>query len=190
MTSSFSVPGGATTTSRAEAKRALWLPTGALDEAFLRPATGNSGLSLTTGTLRLIGGMVARAGETISAVNFHIFGASTVLTNSWGVLVRVSDLLVLGISADGGAANLAAGLKAFALTTPWVAGADTAVYAGIMQAGTGLGTLSGQTSSSDLMLRTPVVAGNSTTGLTTPASLGASAAALTAAAGAPYAYIS
>lgn len=184
------VVSGAAATVRAESKRALWLPTGAIDESFIRPVTGNSGLSLTTGTLRLIGGMVVKAGETVSAVNFHTFGASTALTNSWGCLVRMSDLLVLGVSADGGAAAWASGLKQLALTTPWLAAADTAVYAGVVLVGTGLPTISGQTTSSDLTLRAPAVAGNSTTGLTTPASIGANAAALTAAAGAPYAYIS
>lgn len=170
--------GGGTTTTLAEMKRAAWVPTGVTDESFARSAVSNTVLTMTTGQLRVTGRLLVPSGRTVSAVWCHFAGNSTAITNAWAALVRQSDLAVLAKSADNGATAITAGIRSWALT--WASGADTPVYVGLVQVGTGLASVAGQTAFGALTAVAPAEAGTSTTGLTDPASLGATAAAVAA----------
>lgn len=175
--------------SAVDAKRRLWIPTGAIDESVaIRLASVTS--TVVSGTLFVTGGLVVPAGQTVSSVTFRISGAAVTPTDTWMCLVRLSDRAVLAKSASDGGAAVGTGFKTMALTTPWTAVDDTAVYAGIVSVAATPVTVNGVSISALMHAAAPVLSGNSTAGLTNPASLGATAAAVTATSQMAYAYIS
>jgi hypothetical protein len=169
-----------------------WTPTAAVltnvDRA--NAATGNNAGLLTSGRLQLAGGLVIPAGQTITTVSFMSGTQAAVTpTNQWACLVGI-DRTVLVKSADVTTAAWAANtVKTFTLATPYTPTVDTPVYAGLVVAAGTVPDLRGLNSSTVIMELPPILTGYSTTGLTNPASLGATAAAITAAAANPFCYL-
>jgi hypothetical protein len=176
-------------------KRRLWLPGGALGETIARTDAATNLAALTSGTLRLVGNCVLPAGTIINRVAFFSgTTAGATLTNQWFAVVRQSDLAVLGKTADDTSTAWAANtLKELVLSSPVSVSDDTAVYLGVMVAATTVPTLLG-VALGNTVLSTggglgPILAGDSTTSLTNPASRGATAAALTGSGNLPYAFV-
>lgn len=188
---------------QAERKRVLWSPNGLIDDTTIgggRAAGFSNITALTSGTLRLVGGAVIPAGVTVTTISF--FSGNTAAgtpLNQWFCLVRQSDLAVLAKTQDATTAAWVAGtVKTLSLATGsggtgvYTAPAETAVYVGILENATTVPSVTGYTLfTSDISLASPQFGGNSTTGLTNPASLGATAAALsgTAVIAMPYAQL-
>lgn len=180
---------------QAERKRVLWLPTGAIDDTGNHDNAGSTS-NTTSGTLKLTGGVVIPAGQTVTTITFAANTGPVTPTNQWFCLVRASDLAVLAKTQDDTTTAWTSGTpKTLSLAAGaggsgvWTAGAETAVYLGcVTVAGTSVVlTASALTAAANVA---PLQTGNSTTGLTNPASLGATAAALNHVNGKPYAYCS
>lgn len=181
------VSGGGTT--QAERQRAGWLVTGAIQETGPR-AQANTAVNMPSGTLRLMGGCVLQAGVAISSITLESVGTAATPTHIWGCLVRLSDLAVLVKTADDTGAWAAATPKTLTFSAPYTPGADTPAYVGIVQVATTPATVAGWNPQIGVSSMAPIMAGNSTTGLTDPTSLGATAAALSGSGGAPWAALS
>lgn len=170
-----------------------WKPAAAIAETFPRTHSGFGNQSaLTSGTLRLGGGLVIPSGRTVSTITFCSATQALVTgSNQWFCLVDTA-LNVLGKTADDTSTAWAANTpKTLTLSAPYTPTADTPVYVGLLVVASTVPTLVGvNIQAANLSAVSPGLAGNSTTGLTTPASLGAAAAALTASAVLPYAYVS
>lgn len=168
-------------------------PTGAVIQSLWRP-TAMSYLSiLTSGQLFLVAADILPAGKTVTNITF-VSGnnGATTPSNQWFCLVRRSDLEVLGKTADNTTTAWASqSTKTLALSTAYTATSDVAVYLGVLVVAATVPTLLGASMTSGTGGRSPTTGGNSTSGLTTPASLGANAAAITVGAGneaAPFAW--
>ena len=180
----------------------LWLPTGVLVENIPRRLMSMSSFGpLSTGRLSLVGGAIVPANVTISSITFYASatGAGTP-TNQWFCLTDLSLNVLRKTSDDTSNAwnanakktlNLATDGSNAAATT-YTPSVDTAVYIGIMVAATTVPTTYGwnmTTGTGSPVSDAPAMAGTSTTGLTTPASLGATAAAITSNGNLSYAYL-
>lgn len=177
-----------------DSKRQLWMPAGAIDETVPRGYV-NSVLNLASGTLRLNGGAVIRAGVPITSITFFAGGASITPTALWFCLVRESDNAVLAKTADDTTVVTAINtFKTLAITGgPYIPTADAAVWLGVVSVAATPIALSVCTLSSavTITLTDPGPwAGNSNTGLTNPASLGATTTPPVAATGNGYGYYS
>ena len=170
-------------------KSRFWMPTGAIDENSANRQNTGSTVSPNSGTMMLTGGLVIPNGVTCTGVGFRCVAAPVGPTNGWLALVRQSDLLVLTKTAD----DLTVGWPTTAITrswtTPFTPTVDTAVYVGIVTVAGTAATISGYSVQTQLGILPPIMGGPSSTGLTTPASLGANATAITAAGLLPYAYL-
>lgn len=168
----------------AERKRVLWMPTGSFDQSFDRELISTTGVTITSGTLRLTGKLAVPAGQPVTSISFYGVGAVVTPANWWFCLVRASDLSVLGKTADQTTTAWAASTeKTLAITGgPLTFSVETAVYAGILQVAATPSTMGASAAPSVMIGAAPSLGGNSTTGLTDPASLGATAGAITAAA--------
>jgi hypothetical protein len=171
----------------AEQKRLAQLPAGIIDETMPREfATG--GTALASGTLLLMGLVYIRARQPVTSLGTR---TATVLwtspTNQWMCLVRQSDLSVLAKTQDKTTEAWAASTdKNFTITGgPYVPAADTLAYIGIVGTHGGTPPTFWVSASGNALVMgiSPVKAGTSTTGLTDPASLGATAGAITATVG-------
>jgi hypothetical protein len=178
-----------------EMKRRLWLPGAAVDDTIARAdVTSATAQALTSGTLHLAGGVVLPAGAQVTRVGF-VSGstAGATMTNQWFAIVRQSDLVVLAVTADDTSTAWAANaLKELILASPLQLADDTPVYLGCMVAGTTTPNLAGSALSNAVIAGlggTAKLSGTSTTGQTTPMAAGATAAAVTATAGVPYAFV-
>lgn len=168
-------------------KQKLWLPAGAIDETIPRALLQNTQL-LASGSLALFGGAVIPAGQKVTNVAFAFATAATSPTNAWFCLVRPSDRAVLAKTSDNGAGAIGANtVLSLPLATPYTPTTDEPVYLGAVVVATGMPALA-----SFNPARQPVslIAGTSTTGLTDPSSLGATAAALVALNAIAYGYLS
>lgn len=170
-----------------------WAPTGAISWNLDRAnaAIGNNTGVLTSGVLQLVGGLVIPAGTAVTSITF-VSGtqAAASLTNQWFCLVDTS-LNVLAKTADVTSAAWAANTaKTLTLSAPYTPSADKAVYAGLVVAGTTMPDLRGIATGAATNGIAPILAGASTTGLTNPASLGATAGAITASGVLSFCYLS
>jgi hypothetical protein len=168
-----------------------WLLPGALGETIGRdrvPAVQ----TLTSGTLLLSGGCVLRGGQAVTSITFlsgNVAGAT--LTNQWFCLVKQSDLSILRKTVDDtNAAWPANTAKTLNLSSTYIPANDTAIYLGCLTTATTPPNLRGGSSQSVVIGLAPIYCGTSTTGLTDPASLGATAGALSALQTVPFAYFS
>lgn len=181
--------------SLGDLKSRLWLPGAAVDETMRRvDATSATAQALTSGTLHLTGAIVLPGGVPVSRVGF-VSGstAGATMTNQWFAIVRQSDLVVLAVTVDDTSTAWAANtLKELVLSSPLQIVDDTPVYLGVMVAGSTTPNLAGATLSNAVIAGlggTAKLTGTSTTGLTTPIAVGTAAAAITATAGVPYAFV-
>lgn len=167
----------------------LLMPAGAISESGVGRAAGLGNQAiLTTGTLRLGAPQVLPAGRTISTITIaSATQAAVTPTNQWFCLVRSSDLAVLAKTADdlttAWSTNAVKTLTLAAAFTPVV---NELVWLGVLVAAATTPSLQGWSATN----ATAQLGGNSTTGLTTPGSLGASAVSPTPSAGTFYGYTS
>jgi hypothetical protein len=169
-----------------------WMPTGAIaSTAPTDRATVASAGVLVSGRLTLAGGIVLPAGQVISSITFVAGGTGAgTPTNQWFCLVDQSlNVLAKTVDDTTTAWNLNAP-KTLAISGGYTPVIDMPVYLGVMVAATTVPTLQAVGVSSAVGGLTPILAATSTTGLTNPASLGATAGALTALANLTYAYVS
>lgn len=179
---------------RQDGKARLWNPGGAIETNIPRTDAVANVAPLASGTLFLTGGAVLPAGQTVSRVGF-VSGttAAGTPTNQWFVIVRQSDLAVLGKTADDTTTAWAANtVKELALATPLVPADDTPVWLGILVAAATPPSLLGVALANVIlsnMLTAPVLSGASNTGLTVPSGLGATATAPTGNVNVPLAFV-
>lgn len=183
-------------TVQAERQRVLWLPTSALGENFFGVNAGASAVP-TSGRLRLAGGAVLQAGQPLSSVTFSSAGGAMAGgTHCWAALVRRSDLSVLAKSSNDTTAfpwatNTPKTFSFTAGTGAYTPGAEEAVYFGVVIVATTMPSLAGSTQLAgvaglDRGSAGKPLAGDSTSALTDPTSLGATAAALASANSVPW----
>jgi hypothetical protein len=111
-------------------------------------------------------------------------------TNQWFCLVRQSDLAVLAKTVDDTTNPWNANaVKTLALTSPLISPIDVVVYVGVVVVATTPPNFKTLTLDATVAAIPPVLAANSTAGLTTPASLGATAGPAGAVNSYHYAYV-
>lgn len=165
-------------------QQVLWRPAGVVAESFNAARFASQGIfnGLTSGRLYLTGGVVIPAGKTVSSIGIASSSTAAVTpTNQWFCLVRASDLAVLALSVDDLAnAWPVSTLKTLALSAALTVLANTPVFVGVcVVAATPpslLGYVSSGISNVALSGQAPLSGGNSTNGLTTPASCPANVA--------------
>lgn len=171
------------------------LPTGAIAQAYDRyavPGTNTAG-NLTSGTLLMLAVALPK-GVLVSSVSF-LSGttAGVALTNQWAVLTD-SSRVVLAVSPDGTSAAWGSGTtKTFSFGTPFTTTYSGLHYIGInVTAGTVPNLLGSVTPAfvNGVEALVPIVCATANTGLTSPLSLAATTAALTATRFKPYFYVS
>lgn len=169
----------------------LWAPSGVIAETVSRVHIGGSSLSPTSGTLYLFGGPVLPAGRSVSSISFYCAAGPATPTNIWFCLVDQS-LNVLAKTADNGAGAWASNsILTLAISGGYTPSSDMGAYLGIVQAAASPASLRVvATPQANLVSLSPPYSATSTTGLTNPASLGATAGALTGIANTAYAYCS
>jgi hypothetical protein len=147
----------------------------------------------TSGTLRLAAGSdigtYIPAGTVITNLNVLVNGASggATLTNSWLCIVRVSTLAAQATTVNRGATALlttgAATVYPIATTLgggtagTWTCPVSDVYYIGFCVTGTTMPVLQGNTMATAAAIA-PAITGNSSTGLTTPATLPGTVGAL------------
>jgi hypothetical protein len=160
----------------AGATRQGWRPSGAIAENFLRGLALSSS-TLASGRLDLAGGMVLPRGVTVSNITYvsHTTAVGTP-TNQWFCLVDTAGNVLAKTVNDTTAAWSASTAKTLALASPYTPTSDIAVYCGIVVTATTMPTIIAYGSpSAGVGVVLPKTSCQSTTGLTTPASLGATA---------------
>lgn len=163
-------------------------PTNTVAETIDRNVEMASKAVLTSGTL-FVTAVALEAGDVVNTIT--LCSGSTALaagSNQWFCLIRQSDLAVLGKTADDGATAWAANTrKALTLTAPVTIAADGMYYVGCVVVATTVPTLMGTSTVGQIASQAPIHSGTSTAGLTNPASLGATAGAVTVSANNLYA---
>jgi hypothetical protein len=125
-------------------------------------------------SLTASGGLVIPQGKTVNSISFVSGGtAAGTPTNQWFCLIDALTLAILGKTADDGATAWGLNtLKTLALSAPYTALADIAVYLGIMVAATTAPSIAGTTATGNNMgAITPRMSQHANAGLTNPASL-------------------
>lgn len=154
-----------------------WMESTAICDNGIRFVAGTE-VPLVSGQLILSGGFVIPAGATVNTIT--VFSGSTAAvapTNQWIALLD-QNLTVLRKSADKTSeAWPSLTYKTFTLSSPLSVSVDTAVYASIVVVAGTPNSLRGCNTSGSISSALPRLSGSSTTGLTNPASLGATAAA-------------
>lgn len=168
-------------------------PTGAISQTHERNsfAVGNLAL-LVSGTLRLAA-IPLKKGQTVTSISFvSRTTAGSAMTNQWFGLFDSSRVCLAVTNDDTSTAWGANTVKTLNLTTPYAITTSGLYYIGLMVKGTTPPTLAGIANAATVIpALTPVLGGDSTTGLTTPISTGGTATALSnVGTGYPYAYVS
>lgn len=166
--------------------RQAWLPSGAVAATMNRIEQGDGDMDscLESGRLALCGGTSLKGGQTVSSISFlsGVTGATTP-TNCWYCLVDPSTRAVLAKTNDAGTlAWDAASVRTLFLTAPYTPSDDKAIYLGIVVVAATPPSLRGYATSYSwaLAIGEPYLSCYADTGLTTPASLGATTAAFNA----------
>lgn len=165
-----------------------WLATGVLAQNMPRNIVGITVSPLASGTVYLCA-VPVYSGMTITSVRFYSSALATAPTNQWAGIAGLNRQ-VLAISADKTNEAWAANTpKTFDLGTPYVVPTTGLLLAFLMVAAgtppTFLGAVN-NTSTGSYQATTPALNGRSTTGLTTPSSVGTTYAALGGAVGTPW----
>jgi hypothetical protein len=145
---------------------------------------------LTSGTLYLTHSReVLPAGVPIDSLTFVSGGTgATTPTNQWACLVDESLNVLAKSNDDTTTAWAGDAAKTFTFATPYVPTADAALYFGLMVAAATPPQIMCAASRQGPVAIAPRLFGPSTTGLTTPASLGATATAVGVGGNVPFAY--
>lgn len=141
-----------------------------------------------SGSLRLNGGIVIPRGVTVTTITYRSGDTpASGITHNWACLVD-TDLNVLAKTAENNAAWAANTDKTFTFAVPYTPDEDMPVYCGhLVVATVNVGQLKGANPGTHSDGKP--MAGTSTAGLTDPASLGATAAAISASANHHFIYI-
>jgi hypothetical protein len=144
---------------------------------------------LATGTVRVFPMGVVRAGDTLANINFVVgTTASAAVTNSWAGIARLSDRVVLAISATSTATTAANTKKTFAFGSAYTADKDEIVVGFVMYQATVPSLFGINQGNAVIYTEAPVVNGTSNTGATTALSVGATLTAFTSDTEMPYAW--
>jgi len=167
-------------------------PTDSLYETVPRSGCPSAALTApTSGTLRL-SAIGLPSGLTVTTITF--VSGSTALavgSNQWFALFTSARVRLEVTNDDGATAWAASDDKTLTLANPVVTTYDGLYYLGLCVVATTMPTLTGITLASGLSsVVAPILGGNSTAGLTNPASCPATAAAISAGGGFPYAFVS
>jgi hypothetical protein len=134
---------------------------------------------LTSGQLRVTA-LWLPEGAVISNISAVASAAAATPTNQWAALLD-QGLRVLGKTVDRTTEAWNANtLKTFNFATPVRAAYSGIHYVGLVVVATTVPQLTGLAGSTPMAALPPILTGSSSTGLTNPASLGATAAAITA----------
>lgn len=169
---------------------AAWAPTGGTPN-YSRVGNSIAALStsLVSGRLQVAGGFLLLAGVTYTSLSFMANTAVVSPLNQWFCLVDQSRNVIVKTVDDTTTAWGANTIKTLAFSAPYTPVANIAVYGGIVVVATTPPQLDGVTVNAAVMALTPIITGSSTTGLTNPASLGATAAAITSSTIHPWCYL-
>lgn len=167
--------------------RAL-LPTGAKADTTGRLNTFANASVLTSGRLYLVAIPIV-SDETLTSATF-ISGTTALSggTNQWFALYDSSRNLLRQTSDDGATAWAGTSTKTLNFSSTFTTTYSGLYYLGLMVAATTVPSLLRVNSQADVAALPPILAGNSTTGLTSTAP--DPAAAIIASANLPYAYVS
>jgi len=163
--------------SRAADTAAGWMLTGYYAENFPRAMNQSQEWTNTSGVLTLWAGPMLYAGEIVTNIQFAVGTTnSSGLTNSWTCIVDPTDRTVLGKSSDSAAAWTGPAAKVSNWGTPLTIPTSKVYYVGLVIAvSTTMPTIRGGQPYSVINNLLPRLACTSNTGLTNPASLGATA---------------
>lgn len=167
----------------------LWLPTGQIAESYPRIAGAADDIaSAASGTLRVVGIVLPKGKPCTTLTWYSGTQAAVAPTAQWSTLFRANGREVIVKSADKtNEAWAADSAKVFTFATPYTPVEDEPVYAGLLQVGGTVASLLGHAAvKATLSTQAPILSGTSTTGLTTPGTLGATAAALAILGPVPY----
>ncbi len=173
--------------------QAGWEPTAALmsNQSRATALLGNVAGLMVSGRLLLAGGLVLPAGVPITSISF--LSGNTALgtpTNYWFCLVDQAGN-VLRKTVDGGSAGWSGNaVKTLNLSSVYMADKELPVYLGIVCVGGTMPDLRAANASSPVFQIPPVVCGVANTGLTDPASLGATVGTISVITANPYCYVS
>lgn len=176
-----------TVTARANTS---WGPTGSIDSTFPRNSSRTTSIShLSLGRLSLLGGIIIPRDTTVTSISV-LSGttAATSPTHQWFCLVDQNGNVLKKTVDDTTTAWNASAVKTLALSSTYTPTADTAVYLGIVVTGGVVPTLVGDSGTAAVNGLLPMTSATANSGLTDPASLGATVGALTASTAFAYAY--
>lgn len=165
-------------------------PTGAIAETFPRMLVAAAVSALVSGQHRLVA-IPVKKDQIITSITFLSGTTAAVAPTNWWFSLVDTGLGILRLTADQ--TSTAWGTNTFktvALTTPYTVTATGYLYVGIMMAAGTPINLQVYTSNTTVTGAAPILVGSSTTGMTTPPALPASAGALTPLTNVPYAYVS
>lgn len=138
---------------------------------------------LASGSLQCVAGAVIPAGTAINTIAF--FSGTTAVSiplNQWFCLLDMARNVLVKTVDDTTTAWAANAKKGLALASTFTPTVDTAVYVCVNVVATivpGLTGINSPNAGNIINQSPPILAGTSTTGLTTPASLGGTAAVFT-----------
>lgn len=167
-------------------------PTGAIAESCARNSRVGEGLSvLSSGRLQLVA-IPLVAGQVVNSLSFLSSGtAAGTSTHVWFALYSPARALLAVTNDDTAASPWAINtVKTMNLTTPYTVTATGLYYMGVVVVAGTVPTLQGMSGTSTATGIAPIITGQSSTGLTDPASAPATAAAITAIGGLPYCWAS
>lgn len=179
-------------TATAELKRRAALPTNAIDETIPRTSATSGSVALgVTGRLSLIGVVELPAGKAVTTVT-AMSGTTAMVTpaNQWFTLIRVSDLAILGKTADDTTTAWAvSAFKTLTLSAAYTPSANELAYVGVVISAATMPTVTGVATTSVSNGIAPILVAWANSALTNPASL-VTVSALTAVSAFGYAYVS
>ena len=156
----------------------LWLPTNAKAENFPRVLGMNNDYFATSGTLGVFIGPLLKAGVAYSSITFCCGGTGgATTTHQWFCLLDQSRN-VLAKTTDNIADMGSWSPKTIAFPSSYTPGTDIQTYFGVVICAATMPGLRWPYVDSIIGGQAPKIMGKSTTGLTTPASLGATAGAI------------
>lgn len=168
------------------------MATGAITETVPRWVSVGNLAALTSGTL-LMCAIDLMVGDVITSISFKSRStAGSGLTNQWFALFDANRVCLAVTNDDTTAAWAVNAKKTLNLTSPYTISTTGTYYIGCMVAGTTVPTLAGVANATAILSgEAPILYGTSTSGLTTPFTVGNTASALSSSGtGMPWAYVS
>jgi hypothetical protein len=157
-----------------------WKPNGVLYENFSRLRVGTVEATIGTGTLFVFVGPYLYAGDTITNILMMSGSAgATTPTHQWFALLDTSLNVLRKTADDTSVAWGTFSTKTLALSSTYVPAADIQTLGAVLVTAATPPNFRGMPQTAGIAALAPILMGTSTAGLTDPASLGATAGALT-----------